>query len=72
MLAGARGRSLVSEIAPDRLVVETDGPFAQKDGRPLRPWDVADAIGGLADLWGTSHERAVRMIHANERALLTP
>lgn len=72
MLAGARGRSVASEIAPDRLLVETDGPFAQKDGCPLRPWDVTDAIGGLADLWGTTRQRAAQVVRANEAALLTP
>lgn len=72
MLAGARGRSLVSEIATDRLLVETDGPFAQKDHRPLRPWDVTDAIDCLADLWETTRQRAAQVVRANEAALLTP
>lgn len=72
MLASARGRSLVSEIATDRLLVETDGPFAQKDRRPLRPWDVADAIDRMADLWETNRQRAAQVIRANEAALLNP
>lgn len=71
MLAGARGRSLVAKIARDRLLVETDGPFAQSDRRPLRPWDVIDAINGLADLWGTTRQRAAQVVRANESALLT-
>ncbi|MCK6210520.1 TatD family hydrolase [Georgenia sp. EYE_87] len=71
MLTGARGRSLVSEIPTDRLVVETDGPFAQKNRRPLRPWDVTDAIDGLADLWGSTRQHAAQVVRANESALLS-
>ncbi len=54
------------------LLVETDGPFAQKDRRPLRPWEVTDAIDGLADLWGTTRQRTAQAVRANETALLTP
>ena len=72
MLAGTRGRSLVSEIGTDRLLVETDGPFGQKDHRPLRPWDVAYAIDSVADLWGTTRQRAAQAIRANEAVLLAP
>lgn len=71
MLSGARGRSLVSEIAPNRLLVETDGPFAQSDRRPLNPWDVTHAIDGLADLWGTTRQGAAQVVRANESAVLT-
>lgn len=70
-LAGARGRSLISEIGADRVLVETDGPFTtHKDGRPLRPWDVADVIDGLSNLWGTTRQRAAQTVQANEAALL--
>lgn len=71
MLAGARGRSLVAEVPADRLVVETDGPFAQTDRRPLRPWDVTDAIDGLADLWGSTRQHAAQVVRSNEGALLS-
>ncbi|WP_402464870.1 Qat anti-phage system TatD family nuclease QatD [Isoptericola aurantiacus] len=71
MLASARGRSLVSEIPIDRLLVETDGPFAKKGRRPLRPWDVTDVIDGLADLWRTTRQRAAQTIRANEAVLLS-
>jgi TatD DNase family protein len=71
MLAGARGRSLVAEIPTDRLVVETDGPFAQTDSRPLRPWDVTEAINGLADVWGSTRQHAAQVVRSNEGVLLS-
>lgn len=70
MLLGARGRSLVSEIPNDRLILETDGPFAQKGSRPLRPWDVTAVVDDLADLWGTTRQGAAQIVRANEVALL--
>ncbi|MHA7133779.1 Qat anti-phage system TatD family nuclease QatD [Oerskovia turbata] len=71
MLSGARGRSLVSEIPTDRLVVETDGPFTQKDRRPVQPWNVTDVIDGLADLWGSTRQQVAKMVRANESTLLS-
>lgn len=70
MLAGARGRSLVAEMPADRLVVESDGPFAQKERRPLRPWDVTDAIDGLAEMWGSTRQHAAQVVRENEGSLL--
>ena len=46
----------------DRVLTETDAPFAQIAGTPLMPWDVVDAEAMLAGLWGvTSEEVRVRL-----------
>ncbi|MGY3427457.1 TatD DNase family protein [Bradyrhizobium sp. F1.13.4] len=51
MLAGDKGRSLVSEMPVDRILTETDGPFAQVDGLAACPWDVDRAVETLSLLW---------------------
>lgn len=51
MLAGEKGRSLVERMPRDRILTETDGPFAQIDGRPAMPWDVGRAASGLSEIW---------------------
>lgn len=42
MLAGAKGRELLAKIPLDRVVLETDGPFTQKNNIPYKPWDALE------------------------------
>lgn len=64
MLATPAGRRLVSAMPQDRVLTETDAPFAQIAGAPLMPWDVLDAEAVLAGLWGvTSEETRLRLRH---------
>ena len=52
MLAGEKGRALAAKMPRDRILTETDGPFAQLDGRAALPWDAEQASALLAELWG--------------------
>ncbi len=69
MLCGERGRSLASAMPRDRVLTESDGPFAQVDGVPLMPWDVHQAAHELADLWSVSAAQAEQAVRQNLRAL---
>ena len=70
MLAGAKGRALVQGMPRDRVLPESDGPFAQVDGRPAVPWDADRSLGGLADLWEESLDRVRERMIQNLRRLL--
>lgn len=70
MLAGVKGRALVREMPRDRVLLETDGPFAQVRRNPLRPWDVTIACRELAEVWATEYENAESIIRSNEYSLL--
>ena len=59
MLASEKGRALAAKMPRDRLLTETDGPFAQLEGSTALPWDAERAIALLADMW-TEPETAVR------------
>ncbi len=48
MLRNDRHRSMVSSLPLDRLLTETDGPFAKVDGRDSRPSDVSRTVEELA------------------------
>jgi TatD DNase family protein len=52
MLRGARGLALASKMPRDRLLTETDGPFAMTDDRSFEPAEVDLALEKLAGLWG--------------------
>lgn len=69
MLAGEKGRSLAAKMPRDRLLTETDGPFAQLDGRAALPWDVERAILILGELWGESAVTVRDLIVDNLRRL---
>ena len=71
MLASEKGRALAARMPRDRLLTETDGPFAQLEGSTALPWDAERAIALLADMW-TEPETAVReRLATNLRRLRT-
>ncbi|MDP9607252.1 UNVERIFIED_ORG: TatD DNase family protein [Variovorax paradoxus] len=48
MLKGPRHRTLVEQLPVDRILTETDGPFVQSNGTPVRPREVAATVTELA------------------------
>ena len=54
MLAGTKGRELVRRMPRERILTESDGPFAQVDGVPALPWHVEIAAKVLAEMWSSA------------------
>ena len=42
---------LVMRIPRERVLTESDGPFAQLKGRSILPWEVGVAVDALAECW---------------------
>lgn len=71
MLVSEKACALARDMPRDRVLTETDGPFAQIGGESARPWDAGRAIAQLAELWGDmTIEETDRLIHANLRRLV--
>jgi TatD DNase family protein len=70
MLTTAKGRELVAGLPRERVLTETDGPFATRNSRPLVPEDVTDTLGLLAQLWATDIREAETRVATNMRTLL--
>ncbi|MET3953139.1 TatD DNase family protein [Rhodococcus sp. OAS809] len=70
MLAGAKGRNLVAKIPQNRVLLETDGPFAKSRNSPLNPWDIALARQELTQVWNLDEDRVTRILTENEKAIL--
>lgn len=51
MIATAKGRNLIQEMPRDRVLAESDGPFARHHGRPAEPSDVLEVYMMLARCW---------------------
>jgi TatD DNase family protein len=71
MLRSPKHRSLVGSLPLDRLVTETDGPFVERDGRPLRPRDVRHTVGELAMVRTLSLEATEGAILQNLKRLVS-
>jgi TatD DNase family protein len=65
MLAGEKGRRLCSEMPLDRILPETDGPFARLRGTALMPWEASGIAGFLQTLTSKSNEEIHRIWHSN-------
>jgi TatD DNase family protein len=70
MLVTKKGMSLVSEMPMDRVLTETDGPFAKISRKPLCPWDVELSIKQISDIWKLREEESREVIFNNFKSLL--
>jgi TatD DNase family protein len=71
MLSSAKGTALVANMPHDRLLTESDGPFAQLDGRAIQPWDAGHAQSALAQMWNESSAAVEEQLLANLRHLVS-
>lgn len=51
MLVTEKGRALAARMPRERVLTESDGPFAQLNGAPLMPWNVEAALSRLSSTW---------------------
>ena len=71
MLASEKGRALAARMPCDRVLTESDGPFAKLDGSPVNPWQVENAVQALGEIWSMSPEKVDQTINDNLRRLLS-
>lgn len=69
MLGSANGRKLAALLPRDRVVPESDGPFAKTSGSSIMPWEASNITGGLAHLWGTSLTAVEEQLSMNGQKL---
>jgi Tat protein secretion system quality control protein TatD with DNase activity len=79
MLNGVKGQALAAEMPQDRILTETDGPFAQVDGwkliafkrsRGIQYLDRAvapDGRVGTYDAWSEREDNPVYMLSDDEQ-----
>lgn len=71
MLRSPKHRQLVAGLPENRLLTETDGPFIEVGGRPMRPREVTRTVEQLAAVCRVPAEVMARNIIVNLRTLLT-
>jgi TatD DNase family protein len=71
MFSSANGRKLAGEMPRERVVAESDGPFAKVGGVPVHPWEALDAAIGLAQAWNVSVDDAHSQLISNGQQLVS-
>lgn len=72
MIKSQKGIRLVELMPRDRILTESDGPFANVQGRSAFPWDAGGAEIFLAKVWALSKETTRHVLLANLRRLTQP
>lgn len=74
MIRSPRSLAVISEVPPERVLTETDGPFVtvgpSGSSSSARPIDVASVIEALARLWLVDSEEARAVIYRNFSTVL--
>jgi TatD DNase family protein len=70
MLASEKGRALASRMPRERVLTESDGPFAQLNGQTLNPWDVERAVYDLGNIWSVRPDQVGQDLGGNLKKML--
>lgn len=65
MLRAKKGQALAARMPRDRVLTESDGPFARLDGSPILPWQSGMSLHQLSELWSLSLETVNQMVWDN-------
>lgn len=69
MVRSSRGRDALAAMPPDRILTETDGPFATGLKGPLGPGEVEEAVAACGVSWRVPHDEAGHRLAENLRQL---
>lgn len=68
--SSASGKALAKKLPRDRVVPESDGPFAQVNGAAVMPWSSDDTAELLAHAWDLSVDEVKLNLEFNSRRLI--
>jgi TatD DNase family protein len=71
MLRAEKGKALIAQLPHDRVLTESDGPFAKAHGRQAGPVDMARLVSNVARIWGAAPGEACQQIYDNMARLYT-
>lgn len=69
--SSASGKALAKKLPRDRVVPESDGPFAQFNGATVMPWSADETAQLLAQIWEQPVDQVRCDLDANSRQLLS-
>jgi TatD DNase family protein len=69
MTCTKRFPSLLKAIPPQRILLETDGPYARSQGRPATPADLIAVVSQLSEHWQSSAATVAQIVRTNQKLL---
>lgn len=70
MLRGANGQTIFRELPKDKILPETDGPFAKNGAIPFMPWDAMIIAEPISVAWNTTRHDVQSQFKRNLNTLL--
>jgi TatD DNase family protein len=70
MLSSKAGLAAAAAMPRDRVVPESDGPFARVNGRTILPWEAWSVVPKLAKLWREAEADVASQLRANFKSLV--
>ncbi|HEV2691854.1 MAG TPA: Qat anti-phage system TatD family nuclease QatD [Verrucomicrobiae bacterium] len=70
MLSTIKGKELLRAMPKQKVLTESDAPFARIGKRSITPFDMGEAEICIAEIWGMSLPETKTMIHQNFVSLL--
>jgi TatD DNase family protein len=70
MLRSDRGTALVRLVPPDRILLESDGPYCTNAGRPSTPTDLVRVVRELGRQWQADPISAALLINDNLKRMI--
>jgi TatD DNase family protein len=70
MFSSANCRRLIAAMPQDRVVPESDGPFAQIGGEPLMPWCQHLTVANLSTVWNIPVPDVTSSLQRNAQQLM--
>ncbi|WP_419721052.1 TatD family hydrolase [Pectobacterium brasiliense] len=65
MMESANGRKLAALMPRERVVPESDGPFAKMHGVHVMPWEANTVAIKLAEIWDIPQDEASFLLKSN-------
>lgn len=69
MFDSQNGRRLAAAMPQDRVVPESDGPFAQVAGKPVMPWCAPETAQRLSEVWNLPVAVTADLLDSNGKRL---
>lgn len=70
MLSTANGVRIIQQSPPERVLVESDGPFTKLGNHICRPTNIGTVYDFLAETWGVSRQSAAELVRTNFHTIL--
>lgn len=71
MTQSKNGKQIINNIPLDRLLTESDGPFANIDNKPSSPLFIKNTLFELAKIYNISQDEIMKIVYNNFYKILS-